>query len=95
MIMEEVKIMIIIGVTLAVVLILGAFYVYFGKEQEKKIKVEQVKSTQICVFYQCEMEGIKEIQLAGTGCDGNSDYKVRQAIERIELSESTEVKLYA
>lgn len=45
------------------------------------------------IQYGSYIDNIKELELTGVGADGNSDYRVSEAIKKIKLPETVRMKI--
>ena len=84
----------ILVVTLVVCTILGISYAFFSKDVKRKKAVEYEKNLLLRNFYKQEIKYMGELQLAGIGSDGNSDFEFKQAIKKISLPNDIRVQIY-
>lgn len=81
-------------ITGVVCLALAISYVFFGKEQKIKKYKRSEKARTISVFFEQEINRIGNLEVVGTGSDGNSDVEIVQAIRKIVLPDELRVQIY-
>lgn len=85
--------MIILFISFIVFTLLGIAYVVFKKQKLTIDKRNKIISQKFQKYLELNINNISNLELAGVGEDGNSDYTFNQAVKEIILSNNIEVKI--
>ena len=85
------NIAVVAGFVLVVLIVCKIWGVFIVKKYEKELNSNSVLSK---IVYGEFIDKFKDLELKGCGDDGNSDFEVKDAIEKTELPDEVRVKLY-